>query len=119
MKTCLHCHDSFRGRSDKKFCGDYCRNSYNNQQKAHLHSHQKNILQRLQRNYEVLAKYFSHETSGPIRIKTQKLTNEGVNWIYCTETRSSLNRIRVFGCFEFKYFLLNDQYVIILKDSEE
>jgi hypothetical protein len=119
MKTCLQCHDSFRGRSDKKFCGDYCRNTYNNQQKAHVHNHQKNILQRLQRNYDVLCRYIPNEMSGPIRIRKQNLTNEGFNWIYCTETRTTSNNSRVFGCFEFKYFLLNDQYVIIMKDKEE
>ncbi len=118
MKTCLHCQDSFRGRSDKKFCGDYCRNTYNNHQKAHLLTHKKTVLQRLQRNYEVLARYFPDETSSPIRIKKQKLINEGFNWIYCTETRRSLNRIQVFGCFEFKYFLLNDQHVIIMRDND-
>ena len=29
-KKCLDCGDSLRGRTDKKFCSDQCRNSYNN-----------------------------------------------------------------------------------------
>ena len=33
-KTCLACGKTLKGRIDKKFCDDYCRNNYNNQQKA-------------------------------------------------------------------------------------
>jgi hypothetical protein len=32
--TCLKCGKALTGRSDKKFCNAYCRNSYNNQNKA-------------------------------------------------------------------------------------
>lgn len=31
--TCLNCDKTLKGRTDKKFCDDYCRNSYNNQLK--------------------------------------------------------------------------------------
>ena len=33
-KVCLACGKPLKGRIDKKFCDDYCRNNYNNQQKA-------------------------------------------------------------------------------------
>lgn len=29
-RICLYCGESFKGRSDKKFCDTQCRNSYNN-----------------------------------------------------------------------------------------
>ena len=29
-KKCLECDEKVIGRIDKKFCSDYCRNSYNN-----------------------------------------------------------------------------------------
>jgi hypothetical protein len=29
-KTCLFCEKPVKGRSDKKFCDDYCRAAYNN-----------------------------------------------------------------------------------------
>ena len=32
METCLECGEKIIGRSDKKFCNDACRNSYNNKQ---------------------------------------------------------------------------------------
>ena len=33
-KNCLSCGKLLKGRVDKKFCDDYCRNNYNNQLKA-------------------------------------------------------------------------------------
>ncbi len=33
-KICVACGKLLKGRIDKKFCDDNCRNSYNNQQKA-------------------------------------------------------------------------------------
>ena len=29
-RLCLECGDHLKGRIDKKFCSDYCRNSFNN-----------------------------------------------------------------------------------------
>ena len=29
-RKCLECGTVLKGRSDKKFCSDYCRNTYNN-----------------------------------------------------------------------------------------
>ena len=29
-RNCLECKDPVKGRIDKKFCSDYCRNAYNN-----------------------------------------------------------------------------------------
>ncbi|MCH5686755.1 DUF2116 family Zn-ribbon domain-containing protein [Niabella sp. W65] len=29
-KNCMACGKPVKGRSDKKFCDDYCRNAYNN-----------------------------------------------------------------------------------------
>jgi len=30
VRKCLHCDHVLKGRTDKKFCDDYCRNTYNN-----------------------------------------------------------------------------------------
>ena len=33
LGTCKQCGKNITGRLDKKFCDDYCRNTYNNQNK--------------------------------------------------------------------------------------
>ena len=55
-KNCLACGKTIKGRADKKFCDDYCRNNYNNLQKA-KGSHSslvRNINNALLKNRKVL-----------------------------------------------------------------
>ena len=33
-KVCTLCSKTLKGRSDKKFCDDYCRSAYNNERKG-------------------------------------------------------------------------------------
>jgi len=52
-KPCLYCGNGLRGRTDKKFCNDVCRNNYHNQlQKQPLHV--KEINQALMRNRQII-----------------------------------------------------------------
>ena len=63
MKQCLECQKNMNGRSDKKFCDDYCRNNYNNQQKA-KGSHSslvRNINNALLKNRKVLESVLGEE----------------------------------------------------------
>jgi hypothetical protein len=53
-KTCLTCGKTVRGRSDKKFCDDYCRNNYNNQLKAGDNNYVRNINNTLRKNRRIL-----------------------------------------------------------------
>ena len=60
-KTCLACGKPLKGRIDKKFCDDYCRNNYNNQQKAKgsHSSYVRNINNTLLKNRKILGIYFT------------------------------------------------------------
>ena len=53
-KTCLQCRKDLHGRSDKKFCDDYCRNNFNNQLKAHTNNFVRNVNNALGKNRRIL-----------------------------------------------------------------
>ena len=55
-KKCLECGDSFKGRIDKKYCSDYCRNTYNNKVNRDSKNLIRNTNNRLRKNYNVLTK---------------------------------------------------------------
>jgi predicted nucleic acid-binding Zn ribbon protein len=42
-RLCLTCNKPLKGRTDKKFCDDYCRNNYNNQLKSNTINLVRNI----------------------------------------------------------------------------
>ncbi|MEI9808189.1 MAG: hypothetical protein WDO16_10100 [Bacteroidota bacterium] len=53
-KNCLACDKPLKGRSDKKFCDDYCRNTYNNQLKSISNNNIRNINNTLTKNRRIL-----------------------------------------------------------------
>ena len=70
-KTCLQCGKTLRGRADKKFCDDYCRNNYNNQLKANTNNYVRNINNALGKNRRILEKYIACKQRKNYRTKTK------------------------------------------------
>ncbi len=53
-KICLECGKSLSGRSDKRFCDAYCRNTYNNRRKSDDELHIQSINRQIRRNRRIL-----------------------------------------------------------------
>jgi len=84
-KTCMQFGKTLRGRSDKKFCDDYCRNNYNNQLKAHANNHVRNINNTLAKNRRILEEFLSGNKE-KISIPKYKLMQKGFSFKYITHT---------------------------------
>ena len=54
ITNCLACGKELHGRSDKKFCDSYCRNSYNNQHKHEDEKYIQQINKIIRRNRRIL-----------------------------------------------------------------
>ncbi|MBF0595870.1 hypothetical protein [Faecalibacter rhinopitheci] len=63
MKTCIQCGQTLFGRKDKKFCNDFCRNTYNNQ----LNKENVEVIRitnnRLKKNHKILKNLYDTEKS--------------------------------------------------------
>src|SRR5690606_33307315 len=77
--NCLYCREPLRGRADKKFCDDQCRNGYNNQRKNSANPFVRHINQILLRNRRILEKLLRGRISY-IRIEKELLVNTGFNF---------------------------------------
>ena len=64
-KNCLECGEQLIGRVDKKFCSDYCRNTYNNKINKDSKNLIRNINNRLRKNYRLLSEL---NTSGKTKV---------------------------------------------------
>jgi hypothetical protein len=53
-KLCLFCEKPLKGRSDKKFCDDYCRAAYNNDLKSAANNNIRNVNNALGKNRRIL-----------------------------------------------------------------
>jgi len=67
---CLECSEPFNGRIDKKFCSDYCRNSFNNKINKDSKNLIRNINNRLRKNHHLLS---SINPSGKTKVTRTKL----------------------------------------------
>ena len=74
-KVCLCCKEKIKGRSDKKFCGDACRNEFHNTQNSPYNSLVRNTNRRLKKNYRILAEVTL--VGGKGRITKSNLIHKG------------------------------------------
>ncbi len=110
-QKCINCGDTFVGRSDKKFCGDQCRNSYNNKIKR---EHEKLILdinKILRRNRKIL-KTFNPE--GKTIIRREYLEKLGFDFRYHTHNYKTKNNNDYKFCYEYGYLELDNEKVLIV-----
>lgn len=119
-KTCLACSKPLKGRIDKKFCDDYCRNNYNNQQKAKgSHSNLvRNINNALLKNRKVLESILpeNEETAKANKDKLQRL---GFQFKYSTHNYTTKTGKTYFYCYDYGYLPLDNDWFLIVKKKEE
>jgi len=119
-KVCLACGKPLKGRIDKKFCDDYCRNSYNNQQKAKgsYSSYVRNINNALLKNRKILENILpdGEETAKANKEKLQRL---GFQFKYFTHTFTNKKGNVYYYCYEYGYLPLENDWYLIVKEKEE
>lgn len=117
-KTCLLCGKTFRGRSDKKFCDDYCRSAYNNDQKAVVNNFMRNVNNALGRNRRILENCLGTGMK-TANISGEKLLQKGFRFKYHTHIYTAKNGNTYFYCYEYGFMSLgNDRYLVVKREEE-
>ena len=114
-KGCLECKEEIKGRSDKKFCSDYCRNAYNNKINKDSKNLIRNINNRLRKNYKTLSEL---NTTGKIKVTRTNLYDKGFDFqlftsLYITKTGNTYYYVYDQGYLPLE----NDMFLLIKKDS--
>ncbi|MEX2593224.1 MAG: hypothetical protein WD426_10640 [Anditalea sp.] len=113
-KTCLNCERTIQGRSDKKFCDDYCRNNYNNQLKASSNNLVRNINNALKKNRNILEAILP-ETEGTAKTTRQNLLNQGFQFKYNTHTYTNKKGNTYSFCYDYGYLELEGDWFLLVK----
>ena len=116
VRTCLSCGKPLKGRSDKKFCDDYCRNNYNNQVKANTNNYVRNVNNALRKNRHILESLLGIQEM--IKVSKQRLISEGFQFKYHTHTYTTTKASTYFFCYEFGYLPLEGDLVLIVKKKD-
>ena len=116
-KTCLACNKKLSGRADKKFCNDYCRNSYNNEMKSANSPIVRNINNALIKNRRILEGLVGGEET--IKKPKEKFLSQGFQFKYTTHTYTNKKGNTYFFCYEYGYLPLEGDWYLIVKRKEE
>lgn len=117
-KNCLACDKPLKGRSDKKFCDDYCRNNYNNQLKSITNNQVRNINNALGKNRRILEEMLP---SGDEMTKTTKerLLQKGFLFKYVTHLYTTKSGKTYYYCYDYGYLPLENDWYLIVRRKED
>ena len=116
--NCLNCNKALKGRTDKKFCDDYCRNSYNNQLKASKNNLVRNINNALGKNRRILESFFNRNEE-TVKTHKDKLLEKGFQFKYMTHTYTTQRAHVYYFCYDLGYMPLDNDWYLLVKRKEE
>lgn len=119
-RTCRSCGNALRGRVDKKYCNDYCRNLFNNEQKSR-NSYSpviRNINNVLMKNRRILATFLKDRME-TARANRDKLVREGFHFGYQTHMYITRTGRQYYYCYDYGYLALENDWYLIVKNKEE
>ncbi len=114
-RFCLECGTILKGRSDQKFCSDYCRNTFNNRNNAPKLVLQRQINRINLRNQQILAYILIIEKKR--RVQEIELLKKGFNFQYQTHYKSLKNGKRYIFCYEYGYLRLTGKDLYIVQNT--
>jgi hypothetical protein len=111
-KECLECEELLKGRIDKKFCSDYCRNSFNNRVNKDSKNLIRNINNRLRKNYKILSEI---NTTGKTKVTRTKLYDKGFDFQFFTSIYTTKTRNTYFYIYDEGYLPLENETFLLIK----
>lgn len=112
MKNCQECGQRLFGREDKKFCGDGCRNSFNNKINKDRTNFMRNIDNKLRRNYRILAEI---NTKRKTKATRSKLISEGFDFNFYTNVWKTRAGNTYYFLYDQGYRLLENGGLMLTK----
>ena len=110
LKHCS-CGKLLRGRTDKRFCGDFCRNQYNNQRKAPTNNLIRNINNALSKNRRILESCYSRDERF-LRLNKELLLHLGYQFSYFTHTLKSDKGHVYYFCYDLGFREENNEVIL-------
>jgi hypothetical protein len=114
-KNCLYCDKALKGRSDKKFCTDHCRNAWNNQLKSPVNNLMRSINNALGKNRRILESLLP-DTKETSKANREKLLQMGFQFQYLTHTLTTRNGKTYSYCYDYGYMPLDKDWFLVVKN---
>jgi predicted nucleic acid-binding Zn ribbon protein len=110
-RYCLNCNAEIKGRIDKRFCNDYCRNIYHNNLNKDSTNYIRNVNNILRKNRRILKKLNPVDKA---KIREIKLMEEGFNFAYHTNIYSTKKGGTYYYCYDLGYIKHDDGWLTLV-----
>ncbi|MEP3388394.1 MAG: hypothetical protein ABJO02_09420 [Reichenbachiella sp.] len=116
QRLCSECERPLFGRTDKKFCSDACRNSYNNRVNADATNFVRNVNNALRKNRRILLELKNGEGS---KVHRDQLLRAGFDFDYHTNIRETQSGDMFYYCYDLGYQVLTNGEVLLVAKPED
>ena len=116
QRKCLECERTVIGRSDKKFCSDACRNSYNNKVNAPATNFMRNVNSLLAKNRRILAELHDQ---GNTRMRKEELWKKGFDFDFYTSTLTTPAGEVYQYCYDIGYLIQDENHVLLVERNDD
>lgn len=113
---CIYCQHPVKGRADKKFCNDYCRNAHHNLQNSATSNAVRNINHCLQKNRRILENLLPPSRQ-LIKTSAEFLQYSGFNFQYHTHILTNARGNQFFCCYNYGYRWIDNVTVMVMKQE--
>ena len=111
-RLCEECQEPLSGRSDKRFCSDYCRNAYNNKLNRDQTKVVRNTNNQLRKNFRILNELNPHDKT---KVNRQQLTNKGFDFNLFTSIYKTKKGSIYYFVYNQGYLDIGNDYFAIVK----
>jgi hypothetical protein len=118
LPSCKQCGKVLKGRIDKKFCDDSCRNNYNNAQNSDSTNLIRNINAILKKNRKILESFIAKSDKDMVKATKEKLIEAGFNFKHLTHTYKNKQGNLYIFCYEYGYLPLENDWMLLVHRKE-
>lgn len=113
LRSCPECNESIRGRVDKKFCSDYCRNAYHNRMNKDSRNLIRRTNNRLRKNYRILESFPLKK--GTATTSRNHLSEKGFDFECITSVYTTKKGNTYWFVYDMGYLALDKDIFVIVK----
>ncbi len=111
-RQCDSCGAIITGRSDKRFCSDYCRNTKHNELNRDISNYMRKVNNILRRNRRILA---ALNPNGKCKVRGTTLMEEGFNFAYHTNVYETKKGLKYHFCYDQGYLELDEGWYALVE----
>jgi len=115
-RACKECNGPVHGRLDKKFCSDYCRNTFHNKENTE-NGYMRKVNSILRKNRKILKAF---NPTGKSKTNKARLLEQGFSFEFYTSTYTNKAGSTYYFCYEHGYLPLdNDWFALVVKQERK